>query len=416
MRSIAREMKSRPRHAVADHAPEGRPAGLLRTSLAIFIALLASAEVARIGIAADYAEDDPALATRLAPTSPSALISTAMSQVGTAAANGQDVPQSTLERLRFAAGGAPLAPEPYLVQAAIAERAGQLPRAQSLLEMARWLDPRSAAARYLLADVWLREGKIVEGLREMAALSRIMPGTAVQLVPALADYARSPGASTQLAGILQANPELRRPLLAALAANPDNARLAVELAGPELRSTDPASQAWKAQLLTGMVRRGQYQQAYGLWRNFAGNAPSTPSLIYNGDFRPSPAPPPFNWAYGSGTGGIADPGNGRLRILFYGKAGQTLATQMLLLKAGNYRFAAPVSGDASAGALAWTMTCAGSGKTIMQLPVGAGASAGAFSVPDGCAAQSLQLKGAVQDMPEDSNVEVGPVTIEKAPA
>lgn len=407
-------MKSRPRHAAADHDPEGNPAGILRASIVIVIALLAAAEVARITIAADYADDNPAFATRLAPSSPSALIASAMTEVGTAAANGQDVGRLTLQRLRSAADRAPLSPEPYLVQAAIAERAGQLSRAQSLLETARWLDPRSAAARYLLADVWLRQGKIVDGLREMAALSRIMPDTAVQLVPALADFARSPGASKQLAGILQSNPELRRPLLTALAANPHNAGLALELAGPELRSTDPASQSWKSHLLAGMVQHGQYDQAYSVWRNFAGNAPASPTLVFNGDFRPSPAPPPFNWAYGSGIGGIADPGNGRLRILFYGKAGQTLAAQLLLLKPGAYRFNAPVNGDASAGALGWSLTCAGNGRAIMQLPVGTGGSSTTFSVPEGCAAQSLQLKGSVQDMPEDSNVEIGPVSIEKA--
>ena len=122
-----------------------------------------------------------------------------MSEVGSAAAAGQDVSHSTLEGLKLAAGAAPLQPEPFLVHGAIAERTGDLARARSLLEMARWRDPRSPAALYLLADVWLREGNIVQGLRPLALMSRIMPATSVQLVPALAEFARAPRASEGIA-------------------------------------------------------------------------------------------------------------------------------------------------------------------------------------------------------------------------
>ena len=380
------------------------------------VAILLAVEVARIAIANASADEDPALAARLAPFSPPALVSIAMSEVGSAAATGQDVSQSTLERLKLAAGAAPLQPEPFLVQAAIAERSGNLHRAQSLLEMARWRDPRSPAALYLLADVWLREGNIVQGLRQLALMSRIMPATSVQLVPALAEFSRAPRARETLEAVLRTNPELRRPLLIALAADPGNADLALALSGPELRSAEPQSQAWKSRLLRGLVQRGDYDHAYAIWRDFAGLPPSFSPLLFNGDFKTVTAPAPFNWTFSSGGAGIAEPANGKLRVLFYGNAKQALASQLLLLKPGAYRFLAPVNGIPAAGALSWTLTCSRGGPPIMDVPLTSSTSAARFAIPADCPSQMLQLTGHLEDMPQDSDVQIGPVQLERVAA
>jgi hypothetical protein len=380
------------------------------------VAVLMGAEVARIATSNASAEENPALAGKLAPLSPPALISAAMAEVGRAAANGQDVDEPTLDKLELAAAGAPLRPEPFLVQAAIAERNGDLARAQSLLEMARWRDPRSAAALYLLADVWLREGKIVQGLRQLALMSRIMPATSVQLVPALAEFARSPGARETLAAILRTNPELRRPLLIALSTDPDNAGLALALSGPELRSAEPESEGWKSRLLRGLVQRGDTERAYAVWRQFAGLPPSYSSLLFNGEFKNLAAPAPFNWTFNSGSAGIAEPASGTLRILFYGNAEMTLASQLLLLKPGSYRFEAPVNGNPTAGGLSWTLTCSRAGPPIMDMPLNSSAPVARFAVPADCPSQSLRLKGHLEDMPRDSDVQVGPVQLERVGA
>ena len=395
---------------------ETQRSGAFRILAIIVIAVLLAAEVARLTIAAAVADDDPAFANRLAPFSPASLISNAMGQVGTAAARGEDVSRPTLDALRLASDAAPLRTEPFLVQAAIAERKGDFGRAESLLGKARWREPRSPATLYLLADVWLRQNKVVPGLRQLALLSRIMPATSVQLVPALADYARTPGAPATLNSILASNPELRRPLLTALSADPDNADLALALAGPDLRSSEASAQAWKSRLLAGLVKRGDYGHAYVLWRNFAGVAPGFSALLFNSDFKPLPAPPPFNWSYTAGSAGITEPANGQLRILFYGKNEQSLASQLLLLQPGNYRFEAPVSGNAAPGALVWTLRCSPDGKPIMQLPLASGAPGARFAVPADCPAQKLEIRGHSEDMPQDSDVQIGPVRLERVPA
>jgi len=379
----------------------------------IAVAILTAAEVARITTARAVADDDPALASRLAPYDPAALISTAMGQVGAAAASGKDVGQPTLVNLRVAGGVAPLETEPFLVEAAIAERKGDLARAQSLLEMARQRDPRSAAALYLLADVELRENKVLDALRELALLARIMPTASVQLIPALADYARTPGGRDGLASVLRSNPELRLPLLIALSNDPDNADLVLALAGPELRSTAPEFQAWKSRLIDGLLKRGDYARAYALWRVFAGLPSSFSALLFNGEFKALAAPPPFNWTFNTGSAGIAEPANGKLRVLFYGNAEWRLAKQVLLLTPGTYRFEALANGNPASGALTWAVTCSTDPRTIMELPVKAGATSARFSVPEGCNLQNLELKGHLQDFARNSDVQIGPVSLER---
>ena len=337
-----------------------------------------------------------------------------MAQVGQAAAKGGDPDPAVISQLQLLGEIAPLQPEPFLVEAALAERKGDYGRAERLLRQARWRNPRSTAARYLLADVWLRQNKVTEGLGEMATLTRLLPSASVQLVPALAEYARSPGAREKLFAILQPNPQLKRPLLNALAADPDNADLILALAGPDARSTDEDAQSWKARLLAGFVKRGDFGRAYALWRTFAGLRAGDSPLLFNGNFGASPAPAPFNWIYNSSNAGVAEPGGGKVRVLYYGRDDTNLVSQLLLLKPGTYAFGAPVAGAPAPNALAWTITCVGSSTQLLNLPLAADSAGGKFTVPDGCTAQLLSLNGHSQDMPQDSDIQIGPVSLERA--
>jgi len=360
-------------------------------------------------------EDNPQLALRLAPSAPGALAATAMQEVGEAAAEGATPGEATFLRLRAVAAADPLRTEPFLVEGALAERAGDYDRANKLLAQARARDPRSAAARYLYADTAVRQGKIVEALKEMAVLSRLVPGTSVQLVPALAEFARSPGSRGKLAAILAQNPQLKNPLLLALATDPDNAALIVSLAGPATANPALDTRAWQARLLLGLVARGDYQRAYDLWRGFALLPAGAQPLLFNGSFRDLGAPPPFNWAFSASPAGVAEPGPHRLRVLYYGREDTALATQLLVLPPGNYRFGAPVTGDMVAGALSWTLTCVNAKAPLMDLRLGGSAPpAGNFTVPaSGCPAQSLVLNAHREDSPEDSDVRIGPADIER---
>ena len=380
----------------------------------LIVAALLAVELARLTLATGYADTRPALAERLAPQLPAVLVSTAMAEVGQAAAQGQVPPQSALDRLRTLGRVAPLRPEPLLVQGAMAQKSGDLERAEQLLVEARERSPRSAAARFLLADLWLSQGRIPEGLGEMAALSRLLPQSTAQIAPALAQYARTPGAESELERLVVGNPQLEQPLLAALAADPGNLKLILELDAavptPPRREAPP----WQGIVLNGLIARGDFGEAYALWRRLARYSGPRP-LLFNPEFRDLPAPPPFNWDLRSSNGGLAESAGGRLRALHYGRDDAVLATQLLLLSPGRYRFQVNSSGTISPGALRWRLICLPSKKVAMQLELTqAGPSQAAVEVPgSGCGAQRLELQGLPQDMPKESDVLIGPIALQR---
>ncbi|HET9810778.1 MAG TPA: hypothetical protein VFP53_03670 [Sphingomicrobium sp.] len=377
--------------------------------------MLLAAEVVRLTIAGSFAESRTDRAARLAPQRPDVLVATAMAGVGQAAAAGQLPPHSVMATLGRLAQWAPLEPEPLLVDAAIAEKKGDIARAEKLLLEARRRDPRSTPARYLLADLWLRQDRLGEGLGEMAILTRLLPATSVQLVPALAALAKSPGASDRLRAILVSNPRVKQPLLNALAVDPDNLDLILDLnsSTPTVRG---AGSSWQPRLLNGLIGDGNYARAYQLWRKLSGFPPGTPPTLFNGDFRQVPAPAPFNWTFNSTGAGFAEPGGGRLRVIFYGRNNASLASQLLLLPPGRYRFSSGADGEMTAGAIAWTLSCANSKTKLMDRTLGdaTGVMTSTFVVPAaGCPAQQLALVGRAQDTARESDVQIGPVAVER---
>ncbi len=338
-----------------------------------------------------------------------------MAQVGTAAAKGRAPGAETLTLLERLAAISPMHPEPFLVAGAIAAREGDYRRAEELLKQARTRAPRSPAARYLLADVLLRDNKAAAGLREMAILSRLVPAASVQLVPALSAYAHAPGARQELADILAREPQLKSPLLTALADDPRNAEIVLDLAGPTAAKTDNDTRTWQTRLLLGFVRERDYEGAYRLWRRFALVPGPARPLLFNGDFQKLSAPAPFNWDFSSSPAGIAEPGPDRLRVLYYGRQDTVLATQLLLLPPGNYRFQSPISGHVVPGALSWSLGCVDAKDLLFNLNLGASSgSAASFRVPaSGCPAQRLLLNARAQESPDDTDARIGPATIER---
>jgi hypothetical protein len=246
----------------------------------------------------------------------------------------------------------------------------------------------------------------------MAILGRLLPGSSLQLVPALAQYAHAPGAPEELRTILSENPGLKRPLLIALASKAENADLVIKLAAHDVLSSAPDARAWKSRLLASLVDRGEYRRAYVLWHLLSGLPAGQSPLVFNSQFNDNRAPPPFNWSYSSGSAGLAEPADGKLRVLFYGRTNSVMASQLLLLTPGSYKFKASESGEVADGALVWALSCLDSGKELMSLPIGKSAES-TFTVPAQCGAQRLDLNGVGLEQPEQSDVEIGPVLVEK---
>lgn len=309
----------------------------------------------------------------------------------------------------------PLAPEPFLIKGALAQAAGRQEQAARLFSEARNRDPRSDAARYFLADYYFRSRRTEQALIEMAAFARLVPNGSTQFAPALAAFAKSPGAIPQLRMLFRRSPEFEPAVLAELAADAGNADLILALAGPIAASPREPAPPWQSRIVGELVAKGQFAKALEVWQRLSGERHGG-GAIFNPTFKPSAAPPPFNWTFGT-AGGVAEPANGRLRVIYYGRQDAVLAQQLLLLPPGRYHLAMTVTGQ-SAGreSLLWTMTCLPQGNRIFSLPLKAvsGAQGGSFPVPGNCPAQRLELTGLLGEFPQSVDIEIGNLRLTKA--
>lgn len=348
---------------------------------------------------------------------PDALVNRAMGEIGTAAARGGTVPPSARLAIASVARKAPLAPDPFLVEGTIAEMAGDSSRAERLFLAARSRNPRSPGARYFLADRYLKTNRILPGLVETGALARLSEQASQPLIPALAAYAKTPGAIAELRRFFKLSPRTRDNTLWLLAEDPRNARLVLALAPEPVRGASPAD--WHGRLIQSLISAGDFAGAEALWSRIAGVA--NRGLLYNPQFRASSALPPFNWQFASGAAGVAEPsGSGGLDVIFYGRAEVTLATQMLRLGAGRYRLAMRVGGPSRASGLAWTIQCLPGNTPLVQLPlgtVGKDPIGGVFAVPAaGCPAQLIELRGRPGESSETAQLTIFDVKLERLAA
>lgn len=344
-------------------------------------------------------------AETLWPSNPEVLGKAAMAEVGAAAGQGREPDKATLAKLQLLAGERPLSWEPFLVQGAIALRKNDFGRAQRLIIAARDRAPRSPAARYLLADVYLRTGRPLQAMTEMAVLNRLVPAASVQLAPSLAEYARTPGAAPKIRQILASYPELETPLLAKLSWDPKNTDLIMALAST--RRTNGPAPDWQRLMLTTLVNNGQYEKAYTLWRKLA-DVQGLRSGFYDPGFTEASAPAPFNWQLAQGAGGLAERDSGSLQVLYFGRDDAELASQVLLLPPGRYRLAMNVSGDvAQSNGLSWRVTCAGSNREVYRMPLAKpGDISGEFVVPGDCAAQRFTLAAQAPELPDSAEFRI----------
>ena len=348
---------------------------------------------------------------------PDAATDRAMAEIGAAAARSAPMPQSARQGLASVAAMAPLAADPYLVEGTVAQMAGDGARAERLFLAARTRNPRSQGAHYFLAERYFKTNRIQAGLVEMGTLARLSEQASQPLIPALVAYARTPGAVAELRRFFATQPEVRDRTLSLLAGDVRNAPLVLALM-PDPRPGVTGGD-WQQRLVQSMVLAGDYAGAERMWTRLSGVADR--GLLYNPQFRNLAAPPPFNWAYGSGSAGVAErSGSGGLDVIYYGREDATLASQMLRLAPGRYRLAMRVDGPSRAEGVAWTLICYPGSSSLFQLPVGTagkGVVAGSFAIPaTGCAAQSLELRGRPPETTETAQLTIFDLKLERLAA
>lgn len=352
------------------------------------------------------------VAPRVWPSHPAVLTDRVMEQVGARAREGQSLPPETLREVDEIARRAPLAPEPFLIKGALMQVDRREEPAERLFTAARLRAPRSEAARFFLADRYVRTGRIGPALTEIAVLSRLFPNGRAGFAAPLAQFAKSPGAVPQMRRFFRTSSEMEGLVLSALADDARNADLILALWTREKSGNPAEAAAWQSKLITKLVEQGQYAKAHSVWRSIAGVTGSAGG-IFNPGFVRTSDPPPFNWAFAN-SGGVADPSEGgRLEVIYFGRGDAVLAEQLLLLAPGPYRLSMDVSeGPGEGGEIAWTLTCVPRSEPFFRLPVERkGALAGSFAVPAGCAAQWLRLTGLPGDFPRSQEFTIGKLSL-----
>ncbi|HJP67438.1 MAG TPA: hypothetical protein VJ846_00945 [Sphingomicrobium sp.] len=382
-----------------------------RLSVIAIAALLLSVQIIRDAAVKQLAVHSPSQAAQIWSGHPAVEIALAMAGISKAARTHRPVPSTAFAMMDDAAFKAPLAPEPFLVRGVQDELRGDGSSAQRAFEAAQWRDPRSLPAAYFLAQRYFHMGDGRRGLREVAGLARLSPNGSLAVAPYLAAYAKRPENWPALRATFRANPGIAEPVLMALAGNADTAPAVLALADPKEKAGDAP---WLAPLLNSLIAAGKYEEAVTVWKRTT--RVNAPGLVYDSAFRDRNSPPPFNWSLTSSTVGVAERQAGRLHVIFYGQEDGILASQLLLLERGQYRFSMQLVGNQPhAHSLTWSIWCDKSEAPIasVNLDVAANRSWN-FAVPANCPAQWLRLSGTSSDIPQQVDVMVASLRLEKA--
>jgi hypothetical protein len=279
---------------------------------------------------------------------------------------------------------------------------------------AQKLDPRSLAARYFLADHYLKTGQTQQGLAEITALTRLVPQSLAGIAPQLAAFARMPDGARQVGILLHNQPQLEPWLLYELAAVPEDANLALSLWSG--RSSDQ-DRGWQQRLVNSLISAGHFAEARAAWSRFDPRVRTAGELIdprFEGhDLAP------FGWTLASGAAGVAEAeGGGRLHILYYGRDDLILASQLLLLKPGPYRLAMRVGGASpTAKSLSWVVRCMPPPRELASFGIASakrGVLVADFTIPpQDCVAQQLDLLGTAPELPEQADVTIADLRLSR---
>lgn len=373
----------------------------LRVALIYLSAALLALLAVRSAAVEYWARSRPDRALAFWSSHPLPRMEAAMGAIGAAAGSGRAPPESVLAEVRSASQRVPLGAQAFLVEGTRAASVGNNAVAEKLLIEARARDPRSLAARFLLADLYLRSGRVERGLTEAAALARLVPGGLAPLAPALAAYARQPEAAAQLQRIMGSDSALRNAVLANLANDPDDADLVLRLAAATGGDARGRPSEWQSGLVQRLVDRGEFARAHVMWQRFNAVTAPDPQGLYNPAFAPSTAPPPFNWRLASASSGFAEPARGGgLQVIYYGRDDAVLASQLTVLTPGRYRLTGAVSGSAEpAATLAWRVTCLPGNTAAATRPLEGASFDLSVTIPaSGCKAQAVELIGSPSEM------------------
>lgn len=317
-----------------------------------------------------------------------------------------------LAAVKRAALAAPLDARPYLILGHQQLLEAQPQRAVATLEAGQRLDPRQRLIHLLLLDRYLRTGHYADAATQFSVSARLVGAAGEQIAAAMAQMSLAPQTRDAVRQTLRSDPRLERTVLVALAKSSTAPATIFGLASPIALATAGAADSWGAPLIARLAQQNRYAEARSVWqRVYRLPDAQAASPIYDPGFQKLPGSPPFNWTLTAGNLGAADMQNRGLNVDYYGRASGELASQLLVLRPGTYRFGVTIEGSKSAAgsSLAWSLRCAtGKDVPLMTVPLsGTGTRhrvTATATVPSNCVAQRLVLTGEAGEFPVPMNV------------
>jgi hypothetical protein len=351
----------------------------------------------------NLAISDPDGGLRLAPWEPVALDELAERQL---TSSGEEL--SSVEDLaRRALRSDPLDSRALSTLGFVAERKGDLARAEALMSLAAARSWRNPAPHVWLFAQAIRGGKFEEALAQSDGLLRVYPKYEETLFPVLTVFGTDPEALAALEGALAANPPWRRAFLARAIVNGANDRLMTQLYQSLIHSRQPPTADEMKPYLDRLILVGRFEEAYQDWRARSSPAETAGRYPYNGNFEAPLDGLPFNWVFESIAGAeiqvteAPDRGNSHaLRVQFSGaRARFGRVGQLLMLAPGSYDLELAVKSSSlrTERGPVWQISCAESRVLLAETKPVTGTTPWTdlkikFSVPSsGCNAQWLQL-------------------------
>jgi hypothetical protein len=325
--------------------------------------------------------------------------------------------------LKRGATTAPLAFEPFYLEAKAVESAGQLNRAIALMEEARRRQSSFVITRVQLLAYYGQARRYASMISEMNLVLGVSPEVRTAMLPELAKLISDPDGRLALASVLAESPPWSKDFFQAAPnadfTSQDAAALLNQLrqrgaSGEELRLA-------QGLYLGSLVSTGEYGRARAIWLQALPEAERQRNrLLFDGRFSGSNAPSPFGWTLHDQEVGRAEIARSQeaghhLDIHYFGGVNAILAEQTLALPPGRYRlgFQARRNTEIRSGSIAWVVTCLPLRAEAGRIPIEPSreefqAIAGTFSVPaSGCAGQRLSLVATVGEVSQVINVQLG---------
>lgn len=338
---------------------------------------------------------------------------------------GRAVGFDELQFARLTAARMPLAFEPFFIAAKVAERAGDLDKALTLMEEAKRRRPNYTATRTQLLLYYGRKLDYPAFLREIDYVIRRNETVGARLIPEMVKTIRQPAGRNALATLLAKNPSWREAFFSAAGEAKIDPRDAAALLSDIRAQKKGGDFALEERFyVSTLVKAQNYGTAYREWSRSAKPGVEDGNLVVDGSFRGVNAPPPFGWQLKDLDVGRATMSGDRtapqLDVEYFGGKTALLAEQLLAAGAGRYRLAMVVRSDAppDPGTISWRLQCLPGGSEIGRLVLDRLSSGPRplsvdLTIPAQCAGQTLQLVAEPADVARPVNLAISNMSLRR---